>query len=219
MEELKQGVEREIDRMLLRLRNVIRLRGYTQLEVQAELGWGKSYISQLVTKQKALRVDQVLQVLDVIAMTPVAFYGGLYHWLEQEPEDLPAPTPAVEIERELERLLLLLENKIRQRGFTQVAIQDRLGGGRSYISQLLSQSKGVRYDQVLSILAVAGVEPSEFFFELHRPAQYHSAVPSPAGELAEIRRQVAELASALRRFGRVLVKKRLMAERDVPFDL
>ncbi len=218
MRVLEQDVEREIDRMLLQLRNVIRQRGFTQLEVQAQLGWGKSYLSQLLTKQKALRVDQVLQVLNVIAMRPVEFYGPVYHWLEQESE-AAGPAAPLEIERELDRVLLLLDNKIRQQGSTQVAIQKRLGWGRSYISQLLSQSKGMRYDQVLSILWVVEVEPSEFFFELYRPGRYHSRVRPPADELAEVRREVAELGSALRRFGRVLVQRGLVADREIPFHL
>ncbi len=202
--------------MLLQLRSVIRQRGFTQLEIQTRLGWGKSYISQLVTRQKALRIDQVLRVLDVIAMTPAEFYGPLFNWPTEEPV---SPAPPIEVGLELDRLVLLLDNKIRQQGFTQITIQKRLGWGRSYISQLLSQTKGVRYDQVLSILSVVGIEPSEFFIELHQPARYHSAATTPADEVAELRREVAELSSALRRFGRVLVRRGFLIERELPADL
>ena len=38
-------LERELDRVLTLLRNKIRERGFTQLEVQEALGWGRSYIS------------------------------------------------------------------------------------------------------------------------------------------------------------------------------
>lgn len=74
-------VEKEIDRILTLLRNKIRERGFTQLEVQERLGWGRSYISQLLTKQKSLRVEQVLLILSVIGVEPAEFYGELYHYM------------------------------------------------------------------------------------------------------------------------------------------
>ena len=72
------SIERELDRYLTLLRNKIRDQGFTQLEVQNSLGWGRSYISQLVTKQKALRMEQVLVILHVIGIEPSAFFGELY---------------------------------------------------------------------------------------------------------------------------------------------
>ena len=71
-------VDAEVDRYLVLLGNVIRQRGYTQLEVQQELRWGRSYISQLVTKQKSLRVEQVLLILGVIGIDPAEFFAELY---------------------------------------------------------------------------------------------------------------------------------------------
>ena len=70
--------EGEMDRVLTLLRQKIRERGYTQLEVQRELSWGRSYISQLLTKQKALRVEQVLLILGVIGVDPGVFFSELY---------------------------------------------------------------------------------------------------------------------------------------------
>ena len=70
--------EGEMDRVLTLLRQKIRERGYTQLEVQKELSWGRSYISQLLTKQKALRVEQVLLILRVIGVDPGDFFLELY---------------------------------------------------------------------------------------------------------------------------------------------
>ncbi len=64
-------VDAELDRYLTLIRNKIRQRAYTQLEVQRELRWGRSYISQLLTKQKGLRVEQVLLILKVIGVDPV----------------------------------------------------------------------------------------------------------------------------------------------------
>ncbi len=72
------NIERELDRYLTLLRNMIRDQGFTQLEVQAALGWGRSYISQLVTKQKSLRLEQILDILHVVGVEPGAFFGELY---------------------------------------------------------------------------------------------------------------------------------------------
>ncbi len=88
-------LEGEIDRVLTLLRHKIRERGYTQLDVQKELGWGRSYISQLLTKQKALRVEQVLLILRVIGIDPAAFFGQLYPLAEVDNPGLaPLPCPS-----------------------------------------------------------------------------------------------------------------------------
>ena len=77
---IKITVERELESVLTLLRNKIRERGFTQLEVQEALGWGRSYISQLLTKQKSLRIEQVLLILNVIGVDPSEFFGELYHF-------------------------------------------------------------------------------------------------------------------------------------------
>ena len=71
-------LERGIDRYLTLLRNTIRASGSTQLEVQEALGWGRSYISQFLTKQKKVRLEQVLSILNVIGIEPGAFFAELY---------------------------------------------------------------------------------------------------------------------------------------------
>ncbi len=73
-------IDRDLDRVLTLLRNKIRERGFTQLEVQEALGWGRSYISQLLTKQKSLRIEQVLLILNVIGVDPGEFFGELYQF-------------------------------------------------------------------------------------------------------------------------------------------
>ncbi len=78
------NVERDVDRILTLLRNKIRERGSTQLEVQEALGWGRSYISQLLTKQKSLRVEQILLILNVIDVDPGEFYSELYYFPQAE---------------------------------------------------------------------------------------------------------------------------------------
>ena len=72
-------VDKEVDRCLTLLRNKIREKGFTQLQVQEALSWGRSYISQLLTKQKSLRVEQVLLIVSVIGVEPAEFFAELYY--------------------------------------------------------------------------------------------------------------------------------------------
>ncbi len=81
-------VQSEIDRALTLIRNKIREQGFTQLEVQEALSWGRSYISQLLTKQKSLRVEQILLILDVIGVEPAEFYSELYRLKPSDHPDL-----------------------------------------------------------------------------------------------------------------------------------
>ena len=109
-------VTRDIGRILTLVRDKIRDRGFTQLEVQAKLGWGRSYISQLLTKQKQLRVDQLLTILDVLGVAPGDFFAELY---PQQPDPFglaPAPTAAGELAADYRRLRALL------RGLVQVLV-------------------------------------------------------------------------------------------------
>ncbi len=71
-------VQQEIDRALTLLKNEVRARGFTQREVQTALGWGRSYISQLLTRQKTLRLEQVLLILRVVGGDPAKFFAELY---------------------------------------------------------------------------------------------------------------------------------------------
>lgn len=71
-------VDQEIRRILLALRTTLRSQRKTQLEVQERLGWGRSSISQLFTRQKRLRMDQILAILWAIDMPPEHFFADLY---------------------------------------------------------------------------------------------------------------------------------------------
>ena len=73
-------IDRDVDRCLALLRSRIRGRGFTQLEVQGVLGWGRSYISQLLTKQKALRFEQVFLILEVIGVEPDLFFAEVFQY-------------------------------------------------------------------------------------------------------------------------------------------
>ena len=73
-----QQVDSEIDRLLTTLRNKMHARGFTQRDVQQALGWGRSYISQLLAKQKKIRIEQVLLILNVIGVDAAEFFVELY---------------------------------------------------------------------------------------------------------------------------------------------
>ncbi len=72
------------------------------------------------------------------------------------------------VDRELDRILTLLQARMRDRGFSQVEVQEILGWGRSYISQLVHKNKSIRVEQVLMILNVIGVRPEEFWAEIYQ---------------------------------------------------
>ncbi len=50
--------------------------------MQEALGWGRSYISQLLTKQKTLRIEQILLILNVIGVDPAEFWAEVYRYGE-----------------------------------------------------------------------------------------------------------------------------------------
>jgi len=112
-------IEAEIDRCLTLLRNKIRERGFTQLEVQEALGWGRSYISQLLTKQKSLRVEQVLLILQVIRVDPRDFFAELYsmpgplYAASRPPRPLPSPAPAKPQQDPFGELRTMLDGLVR----------------------------------------------------------------------------------------------------------
>lgn len=104
-------IDRDLDRILTRLRNLIRERGFTQLEVQEQLGWGRSYISQLLTKQKSLRVEQVLLILNVINADAAEFFGDVYQIGEGHPGRETA-SAVDDIGADLHRLGMLFEGLV-----------------------------------------------------------------------------------------------------------
>lgn len=66
--------------ILRELRALIKERGTTQLEIQERLGWGKTYVSQLLSQAKGLRLEQLLAILDVLQVEPEAFWARVYDW-------------------------------------------------------------------------------------------------------------------------------------------
>ena len=80
------SAEKEVDRMLKLLREKIRDQGFTQLKVQEALGWGRTYISQLFRKQKSLRFDQILKIVQVIGLRTDEFFAEFYGLSHPESE-------------------------------------------------------------------------------------------------------------------------------------
>ncbi len=121
------------------------------------------------------------------------------------------------IERQLDRYLLLLRSKIRERGYTQLEVQERLGWGRSYITQLLSKQKTLRFDQVFSILGVIGVDPSEFFAELNagprRPPTRRRQAPVSSGATPE--KELADLSALLQGLAKLLIEKKVITATEL----
>ena len=119
------------------------------------------------------------------------------------------------VDPDVDRFLTLLRNKIRQQGFTQLEVQEALGWGRSYISQLLTRQKSLRVEQVLLILGVVGIDPREFFEELYVVASYRGGAPRAAAEDAELQREVEGLRSLVHGLTDLLLAEGVITEDDL----
>ncbi len=125
----RRSIDRDIERTLTHLRNVIRDRGFTQMEVQQALGWGRSYISQLVTRQKSLRLESLLMILKVVDVDPVAFFAEVYPPGEGLAvlDALPSPTGSDAELRDLQlRVDALVELLKRKRLVTDAELSKTL---------------------------------------------------------------------------------------------
>lgn len=73
-----QRITQQVDRILATLRHVIESSELNQQDIQKALGWGRTYITQLLNKQKALRISQILQILEVVEMEPTEFFNLVF---------------------------------------------------------------------------------------------------------------------------------------------
>lgn len=120
------------------------------------------------------------------------------------------------VEPEVDRYLTLIRNKIRERGFTQLEVQQALGWGRSYISQLLTKQKALRVEQVLLVLSVIGIEPQEFFRELYATSFYRAAgAPVSAEEEARLRRELESLRALVHGLADLLLGEQVISAEDL----
>jgi transcriptional regulator with XRE-family HTH domain len=74
--------------------------------------------------------------------------------------------PSRPVEEQVERLRRALRHRIRDAGVSMREMEDRLGMGRDYLSQLLRGSMDLKAKHVLGVLAELGADPGEFFAEL-----------------------------------------------------
>lgn len=212
-----ESTDREVERVLDLLRDILRERGFTQLEVQDALGWGRSYLSQLFTRRKELRVEQLLLILSVIGVDPAEFFARLYRraaprrrsrppWEDRafEPEAAAAP--------QISRLLRLLQHKIRRADVSQADLARRLGCSPSGLSTVLRGRRRVRVKQVLEILAAIDVSPGDFFAELAAPDE--EAAEEPRAETGDEYRDpydFGDLRTTLRALFGLLLEKEIVS--------
>ena len=118
-----------------------------------------------------------------------------------------------EIDQEIDRILRHLRHKIRKQGFTQRGVQETLGWGRSYISQLVTGQKSVRIDQVLAILEVIGIDPALFFRELYPPSPERGVLPPTRG--GELVKELEPVRAVARNLVATLLEGRVLTAADL----
>jgi transcriptional regulator with XRE-family HTH domain len=75
----RRDVAPQIRRWSWRLRDLLREHGRTFREIEEELGWSSGYLSQVLAPgTPALKVEHVLQVLDVLGVAASEFFADLY---------------------------------------------------------------------------------------------------------------------------------------------
>jgi transcriptional regulator with XRE-family HTH domain len=86
---------------------------------------------------------------------------------------------------EARRAAQLLARRIRAAGLSQQEAADRLGVSLSHLNKLLCGRQSLKVERLYAILALLGVEPVEFFTELHGPAAsfpaFHITVDDGSG--------------------------------------
>ena len=77
-----------------------------------------------------------------------------------------------DVNRNHDRILTRLRRALRERGFTQLQVQEVAGWGRNYISKLFTRKKSLRIDQLLTILNVIELHPADFFGEIFQFGEF-----------------------------------------------
>lgn len=108
---------------------------------------------------------------------------------DQEKSAVAAPEPDVAVEQ----ILTLLRAKMKEKRVTQAHIQDVLNWKGSYISQLFAKTKNLRVNQLLMILKVLGIKPTDFLIEIYPPE-----VPESQQPLSPREQSIQVIKSALR---------------------
>ncbi len=120
-----------------------------------------------------------------------------------------------QVERDMNRCLTLVRDKIRETGFTQREVEQALSWGRSYISQLFTGTKKLRLEQVLSILGVIEVDPAQFFGELFRPGSPGPGRQDPGARGARMALELERAQRLLKAMVQLLLEKRIITSIDL----
>ncbi len=140
------NVERELDRYLTALRNLIRQRGFTQLEVQEALGWGRSYVSQLLTKQKGLRFEQVPMILNTIGVTPEEYLSEIYPPLRRSSGNITVDRPHKDADAPSEPEATLADEMQRLNGLMRGLVSLLQKKGRLTTAELAQAVEEARHE-------------------------------------------------------------------------
>jgi transcriptional regulator with XRE-family HTH domain len=92
-----------------------------------------------------------------------------------------SPVPAVSDEEEVRRALKMLEALIKAHGSTKKALDQKLGKGPGYISQVLTGRLELKYRHILEILGALDLDPGLFFRALFLEPER----PSESGRMME----------------------------------
>jgi transcriptional regulator with XRE-family HTH domain len=68
----------EVQRALRLLSALIAAHGYSRKDVDARLGRGAGYVSQILTGRLELKYKHVLEILAALELDPASFFGALY---------------------------------------------------------------------------------------------------------------------------------------------
>jgi len=100
-----------------------------------------------------------------------------------------------DVEVEVERVCESLREAIRRKKSSLRNVEQALGQGRGYMSQLLGGNVDIKLKHIFKVLAVIGVEPDEFFLNVYSRSDPVGAVRGlvSRAELDDIRTRLAKL--------------------------
>ncbi len=101
-------VEQELEALRKTIDTLIRKSGFTQQQLEEAIGWGRSFISQMVNDRKELRVEPILRILEKLGMTFSQFCALHFQWKGLEEVEDPAVTALDRRLDELQRFTLAL---------------------------------------------------------------------------------------------------------------
>jgi transcriptional regulator with XRE-family HTH domain len=81
-----------VERLMEELKTAIRRSKRSQRAIEAELGWGRGYLSQIFTGRIELKASMIFAVLEVLGVEPGEFFAAIYPVTrlggEDDPEEL-----------------------------------------------------------------------------------------------------------------------------------